>query len=193
MIFWIIVFLFFFPSTNESIKESWQVKSISTLKVDGKTNINSFSCNIPSYDRENDVLTFEKSTNGYNVIGKMTIPIVNFDCHNRMMTKDLQKTLKSTQYPEMLILFKNFTHLPSTTNKGSILVGMADIKLAGTTKMYEINFTTLNNQPNEVELLGQRKILFSDFGLTPPSKLGGTIKVKNELEVEFRLLLKRMK
>ena len=33
MIFWIIVFLFFFPSTNESIKESWQVKSISTLKV----------------------------------------------------------------------------------------------------------------------------------------------------------------
>jgi hypothetical protein len=193
MIFWIIVFLFFFPSTNESIKESWQVKSISTLKVDGKTNINSFSCNIPSYDRENDVLTFEKSTNGYNVIGKMTIPIVNFDCHNRMMTKDLQKTLKSTQYPEMLILFKNFTHLPSTTNKGSTLVGMADIKLAGTTKMYEINFTTLNNQPNEVELLGQRKILFSDFGLTPPSKLGGTIKVKNELEVEFRLLLKRMK
>lgn len=191
MIFWIIVYLVFVPLQTKSTKESWQVKSVSTLKVEGKTNINSFSCHIDSYGREQDELTFEKSTNGYNVIGKMLIPIGNFDCHNRMMTKDLQKTLKSTQYPEMFVLFRSFTNLPSATAKGSTMVGKADIKLAGAAKTYEIIFTMINSHPNEVELLGQRKILFSDFGLIPPSKLGGTIKVKNELEVEFRLFLKK--
>ena len=75
--------------------------------------------------------------------------------------------------------------------KGMIFTGKADIVLAGVTRSYDIKFTTLANTSSELELLGKKTLLFTDFGLTPPSKLGGTIKVKNELDVEFKLLLKK--
>lgn len=194
MILWVILVLtnvITSPKQHSTTNETWVVSSASTLKVDGKTNINNFSCMVASYGKSTDQLICEKSIDGCKVTSHLTIAIALFDCHNRMMTKDLQKTLKSQQFPEMVIGFKKFSTLPSTLNKGMIFSGKADIVLAGVTRSYDIKFTTLANTSSEVELLGKKTLLFTDFGLTPPSKLGGTIKVKNELDVEFKLLLKK--
>jgi len=194
MILWVILVLtniITSPKQHSTTNETWVVSSASTLKVDGKTNINNFSCMVASYGKSTDQLICEKSIDGCKVTSHLTIAIALFDCHNRMMTKDLQKTLKSQQFPEMVIGFKKFSALPSTLNKGMIFSGKADIVLAGVTRSYDIKFTTLANTSTEVELLGKKTLLFTDFGLTPPSKLGGTIKVKNELDVEFKLLLKK--
>ncbi len=179
----------------ENGAEIWIVSSLSSLKVDGKTNINSFNCIVPAYQKE-DTLICHKPTANLNVcqvISTLSIPIANFDCHHRIMTRDLQKTLKSEQFPNMIIDFKTFSRLPSELQHNNIVMGKADIRLAGVVKTYTINFTANLNSHNKIELLGKREILFSEFGLKPPSKLGGTIKVKDQLEVEFKLLLHRIK
>jgi hypothetical protein len=41
-------------------------------------------------------------------------------------------------------------------------------------------------------LKGNQSIYFSDFKLIAPSKLGGVIKAKDELHVEFKLNLKTL-
>lgn len=172
-------------------KESWLVKNISTLKVDGKTNINSFSCIVPSYDRSNDVITCEKTTQGCIVSSQLIIPVESFDCYHRVMTKDLQKTLKSHKFPHMVIDFKSFSKLPSHLVHGASFTGNADINLAGVSRNYTIQFTSKKTNDENIELIGVKSIKFTEFGLIPPSKLGGTIKVKDELQVEFRLFLKK--
>lgn len=178
---------------TESEKEIWMVKNSSTLKVDGKTNINAFTCFVPSYEKYNDVLVCHKSQNlPCKVQGQLTIPLESFDCKHRVMTRDLQKTLKSHIYPEMYIDFKSFSALPSHLSLGATFTGNADITLAGKIRNYVIQFSYKKTNSDNIELIGRRTILFSEFGLTPPSKLGGAIKVKNELEVEFRLHLKRI-
>jgi hypothetical protein len=185
------VFLYEQDRMIATSKESWLVKNLSTLKVDGKTNINSFSCIVPSYDRANDVITCEKSTQGCKVSSQLIIPVESFDCYHRVMTKDLQKTLKSHKFPHMVIDFNSFSKLPSSLVHGSSFTGNADIKLAGVSRNYTIQFTSKKSNDENIELIGKRTILFTEFGLTPPSKLGGTIKVKDELQVEFRLFLKK--
>jgi hypothetical protein len=40
-----------------------------------------------------------------------------------------------------------------------------------------------------VELVGYRAFGFSDFGLAPPHKMGGLIRVNDKLDVQFRLQL----
>ena len=39
---------------------------------------------------------------------------------------------------------------------------------------------------------GNRTFLFSDFGLKPPQKLFGAVKVSDEISVDFHLELKKV-
>ncbi|MBK9734009.1 MAG: YceI family protein [Saprospiraceae bacterium] len=183
-----------FLSGASSEKEVWLVKANSSLTVAGKTNINSFTCLVQTYGRVDTILCERNSGNKEQcqVISILTIPIGNFDCRHRIMTKDLQKTLKSDKYPDMIIDFKSFSRLPSEVSPASIIVGKADIRLAGVSKNFAINFSLNPVDGQNVELIGSKSILFSEFGLKPPSKLGGAIKVKDLLEVEFKLQLKRV-
>ncbi len=107
-----------------------------------------------------------------------------------MMTKDLQKTLKMNEHPLMYIDIKSLNRLPNEAlQSGS--TGDIHISLAGAKVKYQLQFNG-KSYPNYLELVGKRHIHFSDFGLIPPSKLGGTIKVKDQLDVEVRLHMRKI-
>ena len=76
--------------------ETWLVQASSSITVDGKTNINSFSCVVSSYGKIDTLQcdTEKNSYDHYRINSTLEVPVVNFDCHHKIMTKDLQKTLK---------------------------------------------------------------------------------------------------
>ena len=171
--------------------EIWIVNASSSLRVDGKTNINSFSCLVSSYGKADTLLCEINKTNlpYFRIHSILEIPVVNFDCQHKIMTKDLQKTLKMNQFPLMTIDIKSLNKLPKETIGGTSS-GDVHISLAGTKVNYQILFAG-KNYLNQIEFVGNKTIYFSEFGLKPPSKLGGTIKVKDQLEVEVRLHLRK--
>lgn len=176
-------------------REVWIVQHTSHLRVDGKTNVNQFNCVVPDYSGTDSLVCILPLSGGdvCRATGSMQIPISAFDCHHRMMTKDLQKTLRMEEHPVMRIDFKNFPQLPSKLNKGASLTANAEISLAGVTRRYNLNFAVKNVIGQTLDLKATQPILFSDFKLIPPSKLGGTIRVKDELEVMVSLQLKRQR
>ncbi|HMQ05715.1 MAG TPA: hypothetical protein PKC30_00370 [Saprospiraceae bacterium] len=180
--------------TDPSKSEEWKIKTNSTLNVVGKTNINSFTCSIDSYNRE-DTLKYEsifQYDRGIKVRGNLVIEVDEFDCKHRVMTRDLQKTLRSDEYPHMQIKFISFTKGLNEASHEDKVKGLVEIGLAGKVKNYEVNYQIVNMGNDQLVLIGYRPVLFTDFGLKPPSKLGGIIKVENELEVEFRMFLTRV-
>lgn len=170
-------------------QQQWILASHSTLKVDGKTNINSFDCEIPTYGRTDTIWTTAVGNGKVKASGELAIQVAKFDCHHKMMTKDLQKTLKVSQYPLMKIRFTEFSKSFEEYVKAGRIEGEADIELAGVTHHMPIAFSVIPGTGDQIQLIGIKQILFSDFNLKPPSKLGGAIKVKNELLVEFKLYL----
>lgn len=175
-------------------REVWVVKSNSSLKVDGKTNVNHFSCLIGSYGRTDTIYCVRAGTTTdlMSVFSRISIPVIKFDCGLKMMTKDLQKTMKHEQYPYMYIDFKQFSRSLNLGNIPVQLSGQADIYLAGVSKKYQIQCTAKNVGAGQIELKGSKQIRLTDFNLKPPSKLGGTIKVEDQMDVEFTLFLKKM-
>ncbi len=175
-------------------KEVWLVKSSSSLKVDGTTNVNHFSCLIDSYGRSDTLVCVRagNTTDLMHVVSRIAIPVTRFDCGLKMMTKDLQKTLKHEQYPFMYIDFRQFSHSLAAGNTHLLVSGSADIYLAGVSKKYQIQCTSKHLGPGQVELKGSKQIRLTEFNLKPPSKLGGTIKVEDQMEVEFTLHLKKI-
>lgn len=184
---------FVLPGHSKSGGKSkkWVVSKNSSLRVNGSTNVNKFSCEIPAYD-QTDTLTISKNKSDQEVVlsGSIELNVNSFDCHNSGMTKQLQKTLKENQFPVLHIRFLSLNRLPELTASEEKITGMVNIEIAGVSKHFEVNYQINQDDQKVIHLLGARAINFSDFNLVPPRKLGGMIKTKDELSVDFHLNIK---
>jgi len=177
--------------TNETKK--WIISENSNLCVNGSTNVNNFSCEILAYD-QTDTLSVNKNKAGKEIglSGCIKLKVQSFDCHNSIMTHDLQKTLKEKQFPVLRINFLSLSKLPDLTIRPESITGAVDIEIAGVRKRFEVNYQISADAQKNIRLNGSRDVNFSDFNLIPPRKLGGIIKTKDKLSVDFHLKMKSM-
>ncbi|MDB5144916.1 MAG: hypothetical protein JWQ66_3629 [Mucilaginibacter sp.] len=175
-------------SFTANAQTKWLISETSSLSVNGSTNINKFSCDIPNCDL--DTLTVWKSDKGIKLSGSINPTVLSFDCHKAMMTHDLRKTLKAKKYPKLHIRFISLSQLPELSGKPISINGQVEIEIAGIKKIYEIDYSISVDNDKMIHLLGSRDLNFSDFELTPPRKLGGMIKAKDQLIVAFNLNMK---
>lgn len=173
------------PPTNPV---RWVLTKECSLKVNGSTNINKFSCVIPSYINPDTLFLYKGNTNeAVKISGDMRLNIKYFDCHNPMMTKDLRKTLKADEFPNLVIKFMNLSRYPNFDTKETAVKGMVTITLAGVTKQFNVDYKCTNTGSKTITMVGTKQVNFSDFNIVPPRKLGGMIKTNNLLDVEFIL------
>ena len=166
----------------------WLVTENSNLRVNGSTNINTFSCQIPAYNNIDTLLIYRfKNSNTLVLKGCISLSVQSFDCKNLIMTHDLRKTLKAEQYPQLHIYFLSLDKLPDLNSHPESISGLVDIEIAGVKRRFEVKYLIREDSPKSVDLLGSRDINFSDFHLIPPRKLGGMIKTNDKLSVDFHL------
>lgn len=171
--------------------KKWLIEENSSLCVNGSTNVNKFSCEIPAYD-QTDTLFLSKGESDKEITlsGSIKLKVKVFDCHNPMMTRDLQKILKEKQFPVLHIGFLSLSKLPYLHLKPELITGMVNIEIAGTQKSFRVNYQISQDDQKVIHLLGSRAINFSDFNLIPPKKFGGLVKTKDKLSVDFNLNIK---
>jgi hypothetical protein len=177
-------------------KTNWIVQKSSSLSINGRTNINHFSCAVAQYS-EPDTIAFlnegcRGKLSGIPLCGTLKINIADFDCRNRMMTGEFKKTLLYKQYPQLKIIFLNLERMPAFLSQQETLKGQVFIELAGVSKQFEMDYTSNREDSGTVQLTGSRQLCFSDFGLQPPQKMGGLVRVNEMLNVKFMLCLRRI-
>ena len=92
--------------------------------------------------------------------------------------KDMQeKTLESARFPE--ILFRS-SHVEKETEGQWKVEGM--LTLHGVTRP-----TSLSVKRSGDAYIGRTTLRQSDFGIKPITAAGGTVRVKNELEIDFHI------
>ncbi|MDN3667794.1 YceI family protein [Echinicola jeungdonensis] len=176
-------------SPNEIKAEVWKVTSKSQMEISGTTNINNFLCTNLSYSGSDKLFSYSQPLTGNTEWkGEVAVSACNFDCVNSIMTKDFQKTVQADEFPKIKIKFIHMTN-KSWDNK-QILEGLAEITLAGASKQFPMQCKLVQKGENEMHLIGSQSFLFSDFGLEPPEKFFGAIKVNDRVTVDFVIHLK---
>ncbi|MBC7887192.1 MAG: YceI family protein [Ferruginibacter sp.] len=169
----------------------WAIQKTSTIRIQGSTNINSFGCDIAGYYQRDTIYCSEE--NGVNKLvtlnGDLKVDIAKFDCHNKMLTGDLRKTLKADEYPKLVIRFISLERTPVIRSNKDFLRGWVEIELAGIHRRFEVCYTFVKTGSSLIQLNGNRNFSFADFKLVPPKKFAGLIKVKDNFNVDFNLLL----
>lgn len=179
--------------TDLRYKAKWVLVKGSSLKVGGSTNVNKFVCEIVDYSTPDTILVHEylPSKLIFPLRGTLNLDVTKFNCHNPMMTSDLCKTLRSKEFPKMKIQFISLNTFPNINSPKETITGQVNIGLAGQTRFFMVNYS-FYKEGNTLHLIGRQQVTFADFKLTPPRKLGGMIRTKEELEVEFHLTMKAL-
>jgi hypothetical protein len=180
--------LFFHPPTVST--ERWIIEKNSNLHIEGKSNVAAFQCDVTEYLNSDTISFFKEEENAafLTIKGGLTIHVNKIDCHQRYITNDLRKTLKADKIPLLKIDLISIGNFTLSGNKN--IKGLVAINLAGVARKMEVNYTVQTDEKNNIHLCGNRDVLFSDFGLTAPSKLAGLIKVEERLNIRFRLILR---
>lgn len=169
----------------------WVITKGCSLKVGGSTNVNKFNCIIADYSRP-DTLTFSKGNlaGSAKMVGSIKLDVQNFDCHHPVMTRDLRKTLKSNDFPKLIIRFVSLSGYPRFNDHANAITGVVTIELAGVTRRFDVNYRFQSHGSKSLNLIGSRQVNFSDFDIIPPRKIGGMIQTNDALKVEFNLNMK---
>jgi len=176
---------------NKEIVRYWHITSSSSLQINGTTNVNSFRCG-SFYEKGSDMIreSWSPDIGKWEIYGSVYVEVGQFDCNNRVMNNDFRNTLKYKEYPEIKIEFLNLreVHLENNTLKAQ---GRIKVTLAGKSHEYSLS-SELEFLDDQYGILsGEQTFLFSDFGLEPPQKGFGLVRVNDAIHVSFDLILEK--
>ncbi len=186
----LIILICFSSFQSRNVSGSWVIERNSTLAIDGSSNINQFTCDIREYVRTDTLKSVNDQARKKYFFSNsnLSVDLKRFDCHHKYITADFRKMLKTDAYPNLVI---RFISLDEFHGEG-IVKGLVDIELAGKKKRMEINYNCSHIGSNQLRLQGEKIMKFSDFELEAPRKIGGLIKINEEINVHFNLYFRKL-
>lgn len=188
-IFTVSIFLFgAFFSNSEREARVW-VAPESEVVIAGTTNVNGFTCryNVQGLEMPIQMIYNEKVEQIQFKNAKLKLANDCFDCGGKAINKDFRELLKTEKHPQVELRLLHVD--PPKADGQEIGVGM-EIIIAGVARKYETSLNCV--QAGDICVNGTLGLRLSDFGLEPPRKVLGMIKVDNEIQVQLTLKLKEI-
>ncbi|MCL6260558.1 hypothetical protein M3O96_15755 [Aquiflexum sp. TKW24L] len=168
--FFFLVFNFF---TANEVAETYVVKE-KRISVKGKTSLGGFTCKYSEKGLKESLVM--NSQNGLPDLD-LNIIVENFGCGNFILNKDFRNTIKAKEFPMAKVRVNNWVR-----KNGRFYCNMF-VTLAGK----HLVFRDLELVRVKEGVKANVKIQFSQLGLAPPSKMGGMVKVDENLDLEIVL------
>ncbi|OFX69567.1 MAG: hypothetical protein A2X12_01490 [Bacteroidetes bacterium GWE2_29_8] len=172
----IILIIFLATAFISSIKVSVVSKNFLNIKI--KTNIDEIE--FKQIIKNNNALYCNQTLGKYNI----TIPVKEFIAPNKMIYDDFVEMLKGNEYPNISIYISK-SILNFDTNRDTVIYPEMTINLAGVSKVDKTLCHVKKISSDSCYIYGEKKLLFTDFNLLPPTKLFGLVKVSNDINVKF--------
>lgn len=165
----------------------------SVLKVNGKTNINTFSCFLQKKFPKGSF--FYKTNPDTSVVRfdntELKIPTKEMDCGKKVINKDFYKALEADEFPFIIIELKevinqDYNASEDLDNQDFFLI-KTTITITNVSRSISIPVHIIRRDSFNFMVSGSINIQLSDFGIQAPKAMMGLIKVKNAIDIEFDL------
>jgi len=142
--------------------------------IEGGTSLGNFTCTY-AMSQKDTLLAYDSRISDKAVT--YSIPSDKFACGNFLLNGDFRKTIKAKVYPYINVEISGFRKTNSSFTCD------LKLKLAGKEKVYM-------NTPLKKEgqtITGDLMVRFSDFDLIAPKKMGGLVKVRENIKISIEL------
>ncbi|MEX2233652.1 MAG: YceI family protein [Cyclobacteriaceae bacterium] len=176
---WVLALQFSYAQT-----QSFAVKSYK-LTVAGTSNLHDWESSVEKLEGKG---SFALANNSFKEISDVviTIPVKSIkSTKGKMMDKKTYEAFNAEKNPSII-----FTLTGQKTNEAkNILDASGTLTMAGVTKPIDLTLTYKVLPGGELQITGSKKLTMTDFKMEPPTAMMGTIKVGNEVVVNFEITL----
>ncbi|MBK9015308.1 MAG: YceI family protein [Saprospiraceae bacterium] len=176
------------------IEKTYRINKKSVLKLEGKTNVNGFTCGCNEIFQPQRLVAEPQSDGSLNLsfsAASLSLKIKSLDCGNKIMNKDLHKALNSDKHPNITIELKKveqdkcnrLTELKDWVK----MKALTKISLNGVSKECWISITAKKFGPGQYRFIGSKTLNMTDFCVTPPVAMMGMIKVQDAITIHLDL------
>ena len=106
------------------------------------------------------------------------------------MDSRMYKSVNESKFPAISYKLTSATITPGQKGK-YLIASKGELTIAGVTQPISMDVTAMPNFNNSITISGAKKIQLTDYGIKPPSFMLGTMKVYNDLTIEFNLIYKK--
>jgi hypothetical protein len=185
------LFLLNYSHAPYAEKRRFQIQEGSRMYLKGTSNVNAFACDcqdqfdgkVVEVDRKGGYATFRGA--------ELWLRSRKFDCKNRKIDQDMQKSLKADQYPHIKLAlvdtWQNAKCLDGSCKDWFDVQANVNITITNVTKTMSIPAKAKLTGTNQFLLRGESALQMSTFGINPPEAMFGMIKVNDWISFHFDL------
>lgn len=182
-LFFSIVYLLLLSPTEGAT--SFYIRPDSRIEVHGSSNVTDFTCEIDGSDFADTIAVRFQEVDAAVKFSNFSlfIPIEKIGCGNRIMTKDMKRTLEEKQHPRLNIQFLEY--VPTGELMEGKWVGELHSRfiIAGKQKEYWHN-VLISYVGDRTLLEGNIPIEMNEFGLEPKASVP-LVKVAEQIDIQF--------
>lgn len=166
----------------------------SRLWVSGGSTVRAWQCEATDFDaavaasRANGVTDAILAGEEAVTTASVTVPVEELDCNNGTMNDHMRKALKAKAHPTIAFTLAGYDLAAAGESTTVTLTGT--LSLGGVEKEVTLQAQASERGTDTLRVTGSHELKMTDYGLKPPSLMLGTMKVKNEVQVHFDLLLR---
>jgi hypothetical protein len=117
-----------------------------------------------------------------------TIPVRSLDCGIGLQNAHLFETLGATENPNVSFTLSDYTIEPAENVRRVRMNGA--LRIAGVERNVVVRGIVIRSSSGELMLRGDREIDVRDFGVKPPRRFLGLLRVRNEVMVHFEVVVR---
>ena len=164
----------------------------SRIWVEGTSTVRDYSCEaaevLGSVDAAATTLSVAE-LDGAVRGAELSIATSGLECGNGTMNSHMRKALKANQHTA--IQFRLATYQATLSGSGETTVKMkGTLEIAGQERPMEIDAIATPADNGGLRVKGTKEFLMSEFGVKPPSLMLGTMKVRDQVKVNFDVVLR---
>jgi hypothetical protein len=179
-LFFTLVFLVITSSVFAEGLNDEDVDNQNYISIQGSSNVNEF--HLMNSDLQLDEL--DGGTERNSLYRNIRIAVDGFTADNQRMVRDFREMVNESRYPFIKIGIERRKMADFEETSGLTKFSII-ITIAGKSKEYKVPCEIFSSVDSGYIISGNFSVKLTDFGIEPPEKLLGLIKVNNEVFINF--------
>lgn len=154
----------------------------STILVKGTSSIHDWEANAETFEAK--LITQLDEKNSISGINDFTlkVDVKSINSGKGVMDRKIYSALDEGKYPQILFTLAEITEISedSISAKGTL-------KIAGKDRKIDLKASYSTAEDQSLTISGTKKLLMTDFDVTPPKAMLGTLKTGDEVEIVFNV------
>jgi hypothetical protein len=118
----------------------------------------------------------------------LLIPVSDLKSGTELLDEHLLEAMKAKEFPEIRGVLKNYKLEGKQNLTKTKVLASVELTVAGVTKLVPVE-ATVSLEDKTVRVRGEKQILMTDFNITPPTMMFGTITTADAVTIKFDFYL----